>query len=127
MASSAALTTTHLPCLRSLLKDWEQKQPPPKGFLTPVHNLEDLSKDALDLLDNRDTESKDMVVAFRTRPPLQNEAADKFKGNPDEGISESEAAAAEATEEFKVDFCPGISVPSAEPGVFVLHVPGMKV
>ncbi|KAJ6508726.1 P-loop containing nucleoside triphosphate hydrolase protein [Mycena sanguinolenta] len=43
---------------------------------------------------------KDVIVAFRTRSPLPREPA--------------------------VEYCPGITLTSAEPGVFVQHVPGMK-
>jgi kinesin family protein 2/24 len=64
-----------------------------------------------------------MIVAFRTRPPLLNEAADKFHANPDakEALVDAEGQTA------AVEFCAGITLTSAEPGVFVAHVPGMKV
>jgi kinesin family protein 2/24 len=61
--------------------------------------------------------SKDVIVAFRTRPSLPNEAGEKFHGDPD----------AEDASEAPVEFCSGISVISAEPGVCVAHVPGWKV
>ncbi|KAJ7820427.1 P-loop containing nucleoside triphosphate hydrolase protein [Mycena leptocephala] len=63
-----------------------------------------------------------MIVAFRTRPPLLNEAADKFHANPDakEALVDAEGQTA------AVEFCAGITLTSAEPGVFVAHVPGMK-
>jgi kinesin family member 2/24 len=119
MASSATLTTTHLPHLRSLLREWESQQPTPKGFTTPVtekYGNSDVYKQ--DLGGNL----KDVVVAFRTRPPLENEADEKFTSVGESGSEEGRGRGRE-----KVDFCSGISVPSAEPGVFVAHVPGMKV
>ncbi|KAJ7587026.1 P-loop containing nucleoside triphosphate hydrolase protein [Mycena floridula] len=95
MASSATLTTTHLPQLRSILKEWQAEQAPSIGFRPMV---------APEI-------AKDVVVAFRTRPSLPNEAAEKFRAedNSDD-----------------VEFCAGITVTSAEPGIFVAHVPGMK-
>ncbi|KAK0462516.1 P-loop containing nucleoside triphosphate hydrolase protein [Desarmillaria tabescens] len=57
MATSATLTTTQLPRFRRLLEEWAAKQPPATGF-TP-------------------RASKDVVVAFRTRPPLPGEATSK--------------------------------------------------
>jgi kinesin family protein 2/24 len=39
----------------------------------------------------------------------------------------SDADADAAVEAIDVEFCPGISVRSAEPGVMVAQVPGMKV
>lgn len=52
--------------------------------------------------------------------PLPHEAEDKFKGE----IADGDPT---ATSDVQDPFCSGISVPSAEPGVFVAHVPGMKV
>jgi kinesin family protein 2/24 len=118
MSSSAALTTSHLPRLRTLLQEWKQKQPPPKGFVTSI-SINSLA----DRMDNGNTQSKDMIVAFRTRPPLENEATEKFQINSDQEGNTSEANIGKDSE---VKFCAGISVPSAEPGVFVAHVPGMK-
>ncbi|KII93427.1 hypothetical protein PLICRDRAFT_100491 [Plicaturopsis crispa FD-325 SS-3] len=103
MASSATLTTDHLPRLRALLQEWQDKQPAPTGFA-----------DTTD--DHARERAKDVIVAFRTRPPLVHEAQQKFKGNTSE---ESESGE-------RVDFCAGISLQSADPGVFVAHVPGMK-
>ncbi len=60
--------------------------------------------------------SKDVVVAFRTHPPLPGEAVGKFQSTPANGKND-----------MPVEVCIGISVKSAEPGVFVAHVPGMKV
>lgn len=121
MASSAALTTTHLPRIRDLLKEWERKQPPTKGFATPT--------DTKDRDNGQRTSAKDVIVAFRTRPPLENEAADKFKGSlvKDHQPTGSMTEEIEGSNEINVDFCPGISIPSVEPGIFIAHVPGMKV
>jgi kinesin family protein 2/24 len=129
MASSAALTTTHLPRLRTLLQDWEQKQLALKGQQrNGSEDLNDSSADGLQITlgDNGSKLSKDVIVAFRTRPPLKNEAADKFKGNPDQN-AESGEGGAEIVKELGIEFCAGISVPNSEAGVFIAHVPGMKV
>ncbi|KAK7022292.1 kinesin-like protein [Favolaschia claudopus] len=113
MATSATLTTTHLSTFRNILDEWHQnrlKTTPTKGFLVPFEELQQSSKkDAL----------KDVIVAFRTRPPLPNEAAEKFHAEPD-------AQDAAETVAAPVEFCSGITVTSAEPGVFFAHVPGMK-
>jgi kinesin family protein 2/24 len=99
MASSATLTTTHLPQLRIILEKWNQTRTPSTGFSDiPV----------------AENASKEVIVAFRTRPPLANEATDKFQSQD-----------SPATD--IIEFCPGITAISAEPGVFVAHVPGMKV
>ncbi|KAJ7646606.1 P-loop containing nucleoside triphosphate hydrolase protein [Roridomyces roridus] len=103
MASSATLTTTHLPQLRTILDEWNAKRPTTKGFSVPLEQFQ-----------YAPNASKDVIVAFRTRPPLPNEAADKFHAEDD------------APETGPVEFCAGITVTSAEPGVFVAHVPGMK-
>jgi len=104
MTSSAALTTTHLPRLRTILDEWRAAQPPNKDFESSIQGA--APKDAL----------KDVVVAFRTRPSLPNEAAEKFQAT---GGSVDEAE--------KIEFCSGITVTSAEPGVFVTHTPSMNV
>ncbi|KAF7305736.1 Kinesin-like protein [Mycena chlorophos] len=106
MATSATVITTQLPTYRALLQEWENKRAAAKGFSVPLAELEPLTKNA----------SKDVIVAFRTRPPLPNEAAEKFRANPD----------AEKASTEPVEFCAGVTVASAEPGVFVAHVPGMK-
>jgi kinesin family protein 2/24 len=133
MASSAALTTTHLPTLRTLLAEWEQAQPPSTGFQTALDAK--VSPESL----------KEIFVAFRTRPPLPNEAAEKFTASEAEEPVDStdERAIPGATEsieegldkviaklgvsEEETNYCRGVSVPSAEPGVFVVHTPGYKV
>ncbi|KAJ7213033.1 P-loop containing nucleoside triphosphate hydrolase protein [Mycena pura] len=113
MASSATLTTTHLPTLRTILDEWDQKRLPTKGFPVPLAELQQAaSKDA----------SKDVIVAFRTRPPLHNEAADKFHADPDA----KDAPLDDQGQLLPVEFCAGVTMTSAEPGVFVAHVPGMK-
>jgi kinesin family member 2/24 len=124
MASSATLTTTQLPRLRTLLQEWEKKRPVLKGSMTIKNGSEDLNIDSSDDLHIRNKQSKDVIVTFRTRPPLENEATNKFKGNPDQD-AESVQGGGETVKELQVEFCAGISV--SEPGVFVAHVPGMKV
>ena len=114
------LTTTHLPQLRKVLEKWEKSQPPPKDFSLPLAEVSNTT--------HAKENAKDMVVAFRTRPPLPDEAASKFKGNDedaDKPTSDDTPSAPELAPE--VEFCAGITVASAEPGVFVAHVPGMKV
>ncbi|KAJ7354537.1 P-loop containing nucleoside triphosphate hydrolase protein [Mycena albidolilacea] len=117
MATSATLTTTYLSTFRTILDEWNQnrlKISPTKGFRVPLVELKQSppSKDAL----------KDVIVAFRTRPSLPNEAADKFHADPDA----KDAPVDEDGQLPAVEFCSGITVTSAEPGVFVAHVPGMK-
>ena len=126
MASSAALTTTHLPTLRTLLEEWRAEQPDPTGFASPSVDI------STQLAQEKSAPGKDIVVAFRTRPPLPDEAEQKFHvanavdqdvsaADPQEGKDE------DATEPERVEFCPGVTVKSAEPGTFVAHVPGWKV
>ncbi|KAJ6507403.1 P-loop containing nucleoside triphosphate hydrolase protein [Mycena vitilis] len=117
MASSATLTTTYLPTFRAQLDEWNQnrlKKSATKGFDVSLTELPQSppSKDA----------SKDVIVAFRTRPPLANEAADKFHADPDA----KDAPVGDDGQLATVEFCSGITVTSAEPGIFVAHVPGMK-
>lgn len=104
MATSTTLTTTQLPHFRSLLEEWLAKQPPVRGFSVPFKDIAKTPR-----------ASKDVVVAFRTRPPLPGEAASKFQSTPADG-----------EDDMPVEACVGITVKSAEPGVFVAHVPGMK-
>ncbi|PBK95319.1 P-loop containing nucleoside triphosphate hydrolase protein [Armillaria gallica] len=104
MATSATLTTTQLPHFRSLLEEWLAKQPPATGFSVPFEDIAKTPK-----------VSKDVVVAFRTRHPLPGEAVGKFQSTPADG-----------EDDVPVEVCIGITVKSAEPGVFVAHVPGMK-
>lgn len=119
--SSAALTTTHLPQFRTILDAWDAKQKPLKGFTTPLPDPSERLSRADDAPDG-----KDVLVAFRTRPPLENEASDKF--GPAPGAADAEdAPPAEGELAPKVEYCRGISIASAEPGAFVAHVPGMKV
>ncbi|EKM53632.1 uncharacterized protein PHACADRAFT_186255 [Phanerochaete carnosa HHB-10118-sp] len=131
MASSAALTTTHLPTLRALLDEWSAKQPPANPFASPTQDM------ANRLSDEKAGElhGKDIIVAFRTRPPLPNEAEEKFhaseskesapvEGQGTEGGEEKGEVVAEAV--TKVEFCSGVTATSAEPGTFVAHVPGFK-
>ncbi|SJK96965.1 uncharacterized protein ARMOST_00214 [Armillaria ostoyae] len=95
---------TNLPHFRSLLEEWLEEQPPATGFSVP---FEDIAKTP--------RASKNVVVAFRTRPPLPGEAEGKFQSTPADG-----------EDDVPVEACIGIAVKSAEPGVFVAHVPGMK-
>lgn len=118
MASSATITTTHLSTFRTIVEEWNQnrlKKSATKGFLVPLAELQQSPLDK--------SASKDVIVAFRTRPPLPNEAADKFHADPDA----KDAPVDEDGQLPAVEFCSGITVTSAEPGVFVAHVPGMKV
>ncbi|THG94681.1 hypothetical protein EW026_g6839 [Hermanssonia centrifuga] len=128
MASSAALTTTHLPVLRSQLEEWREKQSAISGFST---SLSDIADNSLNSKDARNTASKDVVVAFRTRPPLEHEAEEKFKAyetkdTPEQDGTEASSGPATTEGSCKVEFCPGITVASAEPGTFIAHVPGLK-
>ncbi|CAK5265801.1 unnamed protein product [Mycena citricolor] len=94
--AAPALNIAHL---QTLLDDWDKEQPQPQthaAFGVPLEQARCALRDAL----------KDVVVAFRTRPPLPNEAAEKFR-------AESE-------------FCRGITAAGAQPGVFVAHVPSTK-
>lgn len=60
------------------------------------------------------------MIALRTRPPLEGEINHfDVAGEDDEG-----AALPPLT---KDDFCSGITVTSANPGVMVAHVPGSTV
>ncbi|KAK0475560.1 P-loop containing nucleoside triphosphate hydrolase protein [Armillaria novae-zelandiae] len=104
MATSATLTTTQLPHFRNLLKEWLVKQPPATGFSVPFCDIAKTTR-----------ASKDVVVSFRTRPPLPGEAANKFHSTPADG-----------EDDMPVEVCLGITIKSAELGVFVAHVPGMK-
>ncbi|EIN08038.1 P-loop containing nucleoside triphosphate hydrolase protein [Punctularia strigosozonata HHB-11173 SS5] len=114
--SSAVLTTTQLPRLRQLLVDWEKKQPPLKPFSTSLEDIKARSERTAVFGDALDDGSKDVIVAFRTRPPLENEAATQF-------VTANEDAGSDPRD---VEFCPGITVASEEPGVFVAHTPSMK-
>ncbi|GJE94690.1 kinesin motor domain-containing protein [Phanerochaete sordida] len=127
MASSAALTTTHLPTLRALLDEWSAKQPPAKAFASPSQDI------ASRLEDEKagEVRGKDIIVAFRTRPPLPDEAAEKFHASEDKESAvvggDGEDKAGDAAEEpAKAEFCSGVTATSAEPGTFVAHVPGFK-
>ncbi|KAJ7433736.1 P-loop containing nucleoside triphosphate hydrolase protein [Mycena latifolia] len=93
----------HLPHLRALLGKWNESRPASEGFSSEVPPAEDASKE--------------VIVAFRTRAPLPNEAA-KFHADPDAKDAPGNAESAQ--------FCAGITAISADPGVFVAHVPGMK-
>lgn len=118
MASSAALTTTHLPALRAALDEWREQQSLAMTFTVPAEDIPTkLSKGSTGV-------HKDVIVGFRTRPPLEHEAEDKFKAyeGKEDGPQEDESA-----EHGPAKFCPGITASKAEPGEFVAHVPGLKV
>ncbi|CAK5281145.1 unnamed protein product [Mycena citricolor] len=123
--ASATFTTTLLPRFRALVEEWTAKHPSSAGFTVPLSDLRSTTSA---------TANKDVVVAFRTRPPLPNEAAEQFQaaaeGHSYEANSEERQRRAgeevAKTQLEPVEFCAGITVTSAEPGVFTAHVPGMK-
>ncbi|KZT22519.1 P-loop containing nucleoside triphosphate hydrolase protein [Neolentinus lepideus HHB14362 ss-1] len=120
-AASASSITSNLPLFRSLLSEWSAKQPAVRGFTsTPEEISAAFDKRLQDKQSGLYETGKDVLVAFRTRPPLENEAAEKFKA-----VAKEDADEAAAIEE-KVEFCEGITLASAEPGVFVAHVPSVK-
>lgn len=131
--ASALVTTSNLARFRSLIEGWEAKQPPVKEFSTPLDAiLSSSSPDAFNtpedannasLITGRD--SKEVLVAFRTRPPLPGEAEEKFKAM-EEFVYRGGGRKVEK-EDLEVAFCPGLTVRSADPGVVVAHVPYMKV
>ena len=94
--SSAALTTTHLPQLRGTLDEWREKQPAPKPFTA---GRQDLATRLADENAVGAKEGKDIVVAFRTRPSLPNEAEEKFHAVE----TKEEAAAARAARTRRED------------------------
>lgn len=146
--ASALLTTSNLPRFRKMIVDWEAKQTPPTGFSTPLSSLGLSSLESAAGIQSRASqgsdsgmvqgrESKEVLVAFRTRPPLPGEAEEKFQALESmvyKGAPLGEVAAAqrkqrdeEEAELAKIKFCPGLTVRSAEPGVVIAHVPAMKV
>jgi kinesin family member 2/24 len=117
--ASAAFTTTNLPVLRSRFEEWSAKQPPPRGFTSKLPDAPQVEGIP---------DGKDVVVALRTRPPLAGEAA-RFSV-PADAVDDEATKDGQIVKEGDLaipEFCPGISVPSAEPGVFIAHVPTMKV
>lgn len=126
--SSAALTTTHLPQLRATLDEWREKQPAPRPFTAPRQDL--ATRLAVENAVGA-KEGKDIVVAFRTRPPLPDEAAEKFhtlETKEEAAAGDQDTEQSDATPELpaKVEFCSGVTAASAEPGTFICHVPGFK-
>ncbi|KAI0684847.1 P-loop containing nucleoside triphosphate hydrolase protein [Cytidiella melzeri] len=122
MSSSATLTTAHLPRLQAELAKWREGQPRTLTFATP-------SEDITSRLGTKTGErrGKDVIVAFRTRPPLDHEAEQKFGvSHPDPEVATDYTAPGDVEGQPKFEFCSGIEAASAEPGVFVAHVPGMK-
>ncbi|EPQ55331.1 P-loop containing nucleoside triphosphate hydrolase protein [Gloeophyllum trabeum ATCC 11539] len=117
-AASATSITSNLSLFRSLLSEWSAKQPKVKGLATTPEEISaSFDRRLQDKASGIHDTGKDVVVAFRTRPPLENEAAEKFKGNQEEGDLNVPA---------EVTFCEGITLASAEPGVFIAHVPSVK-
>ena len=90
MASSAALTTTHLPRLRAQLDEWRQKQRAASPFVTSLTDITARFPQG-----SSDVRGKDVIVAFRTRPPLENEAEDKFKAYDTEDAKPAPTPSAE--------------------------------
>lgn len=135
MASSATNTTSNLARFRSLIAEWETKQPPPRVFSSATAGADVPSTG--EPLAGSQREGKDVVVAFRTRPPLPREAEEKFIADPNRVFMDDKSAQEKGDganvnllverEVLAVEFCPGISVRSADPGVMVVNVPGMKV
>lgn len=119
MASSSSLTITHLPRLRDELAQWRAEQPTDSGFKS---SLEDISNKLTNLNSLTVAPNKDIFVAFRTRPPVDEEANEKF-ALPQ---SAEESNSGNATVQGSA-FCYGSTATSAEPGKMVAHVPGMKV
>ncbi|KAI0087128.1 P-loop containing nucleoside triphosphate hydrolase protein [Irpex rosettiformis] len=105
MASSAALTTTHLPRLRKELEQWRAKQSPALSCSSPLQDI----YARLDAKDSIEEQGKDK------RKKFQASASASVEDDPEK-----------LDQRQKIKFCPGISLASGEPGVFVAHVPGMK-
>jgi kinesin family member 2/24 len=109
MASSATHTTANLSFYRNLISQWEANVPK----ASQVHESNFPSTGSM-------RDGKEVIVAFRTRPPLEGEADSKFGIKHDLSTEEKPE---------HVEFCPGVGVQSSEPGVMVAHwhVPGQKV
>lgn len=110
MSLSSQNITANQHLYRALLTQWESTQPPARGFESSV-----------DTASRR--EDKDVIVAFRTRPPLERELIRFESEKSPASDAESDVSEPVTVENFKA----GINVISAEPGVMVAHVPGMKV
>ncbi|EED82646.1 predicted protein [Postia placenta Mad-698-R] len=126
MASSSSLTTTHLPRLRDELAQWRAEQPTDSGFKS---SLEDISNKLTNLNSLTVAPNKDIFVAFRTRPPVDEEANKKFALPQSAEESNSDTTNASNSGNATVQgsaFCYGITATSAEPGKMAAHVPGMK-
>ncbi|KZT41875.1 P-loop containing nucleoside triphosphate hydrolase protein [Sistotremastrum suecicum HHB10207 ss-3] len=109
MSLSSQNITANQHLYRALLTQWENTQPPARGFESSV-----------DTASRR--EDKDVIVAFRTRPPLERELIRFESEKSPASDAESDVSEPVTVENFKA----GINVISAEPGVMVAHVPGMK-
>ncbi|KZT03926.1 P-loop containing nucleoside triphosphate hydrolase protein [Laetiporus sulphureus 93-53] len=129
-ASIAALKASSLPDLQAKVVGWRQKQQPDPGFKTSLTDISNqlTSGNVLD-----EVEGKDVYVAFRTRPPLENEFQANFATLESEDEENAEdptrwsdkGSESHAPEKFTI-FCPGVTLTSSEPGEFVAHVPGWK-
>jgi kinesin family member 2/24 len=125
MSLSAQKATTNISFFYNLVSEWESSnsvtssselfpRPPPTA--------------------GGEREGKDVIVAFRTRPPLdrefarfdQEKAAVEVQDGKDDGEEKKELPQVDE-KLLKESYRPGISTVSAEPGVMVAHVPGMKV
>ncbi|KDQ13304.1 hypothetical protein BOTBODRAFT_160588 [Botryobasidium botryosum FD-172 SS1] len=136
MASSAAHTTANLPLFRRLVSEWEAASQASQ----PTSQSGKIEPSRDDSFARRS--GKDILVAFRTRPPLPEEARCKFTADENiyansrmneevgpqaTGAVAAEGGTSEAPEpDLDAEFCPGISVPPGVDGKMVAHVPGMK-
>ncbi|EJD50162.1 P-loop containing nucleoside triphosphate hydrolase protein [Auricularia subglabra TFB-10046 SS5] len=101
MALSVRQTSAALPILRGLLAEWKQER------------VSDT-----DLDDFGPIEDKDVIVAFRTRPPLEGETA---VFDPSQVADEQDEDS--TPEAPTAEFLAGVTVTSARPGVMYTHVP----
>lgn len=123
MSLSAQKATTNISFFYNLVAEWESS-----NSVTASSQLFTRPPPA----PGGEREGKDVIVAFRTRPPLDREFARFDKEKAEVGVQaevdDGKEAAPQVDEKLlKEAYKPGISVISAEPGVMVAHVPGMKV
>jgi hypothetical protein len=95
-----------------LLHDWE------RSYVTP-------SSDKRVNTGTTISASRDVVVAFRTRPVLPTELStvSSHSGND----KTDNGSGADDLVQLEPSTCLGISVKQVEPGITVVHVPSMKV
>src|ERR1700761_1347018 len=122
MSLSAQQTTAKLSFFHKLVAEWETKNANTSGFAEEGDVV------------GGERDGKDVVVAFRTRPPLDQEferfEREKAEVEVPSGSEEGATAGGGQSKEegsLKDTYRSGISVVSAQPGVMVAHVPGMKV